>query len=189
MKILDLLSKAGNLPLISALPGVGTAKAIVDAVNIMLPSDKQIDENSTGDEVEEAIKELPAEQRAILLGKQIDLKITESNNWLSVQQALNSADASGASTRPEIAKLMAYVVVFTIASSVTALLAAVLLNRAEIVLALSNAWPLILAMIATPIVLLRSYFGLRTNEKQSRYTASAGFNPIQEKGFLGKLLS
>lgn len=189
MKLLDLLSKAGNLPLISALPGVGTAKAIVDAVNVMLPTDKQITENSTGNEVDAAIGELPPEQKAVLLNKQIELKITESNNWVSIQQAHAATDQSGASTRPYIALMMAWLVAFTIGASVLSLLLAVLLNRPEIVAALTNSWALILAMIGTPIILLRTYFGLRTSEKQSRYSASVGFNPNQQKGWLGKLLS
>ncbi len=40
-------------------------------------------------------------------------------------------------------------------------------------MALADSWAMMLAILATPTTLLRSYFGMRTKEKQTRYAAAS----------------
>lgn len=171
MNILNIIKSAGTRLIKDVVPGGGLAIA---AINALLPGGTNIPEDATGDDLEAAVNSLPADQRESILSKQIDLKITESNNWASIQDAHATADASGSSTRPEIAMMMAKVVALSVLLNSIALLAAVLLGNQEVIKALSDAWPLILAILGTPTILLKAYFGLRTQEKKARYAASIG---------------
>lgn len=170
MKISKILRKAAGIAGI-AFPPLGAA---IEVVNEFLPADKKLPVSATGAEVEQAIEALPPAERAQILDREIQLEITESNNWREIVESLAKVDETGKSTRPRIALIMAYVVAFAVLASVSAVLAAVFMQNESLLLAMSNTWPLIIAMIGTPTFLLRAYFGDRTKEKQSRYNMVQG---------------
>jgi len=87
-------------------------------------------------------------------------------------------DKVGASTRPQIAMMMAKVTSFVIIAFSTIWMVAVLNNQVAMIKTLADSWPLMLTVIATPTALLRAYFGMRSKEKKNRYSAAVG-QPIQ----------
>lgn len=147
---------------------------ILGAVNAMLPDDKKLPDTATGGDIRNAVNQLPADQRGSLMEKQLDVEIAEINAWEGIQGSLAAADATGSSTRPYIALMMAWTVVTVIIVFTIAWTAAVIGEDNETLKVLSDSWPILLAVIATPTALLRSYFGMRTKEKTSRYSAATG---------------
>ncbi|MCR8922650.1 hypothetical protein NO559_07700 [Dasania sp. GY-MA-18] len=168
-------------------PGVGAA---VGLVNKFLPDDKKLGNQATGRDVIAAVDTLPAEVQASIYEKEIDFKISEVNAWSSVQQANAEADAKGSTLRPRIALMMAWAVVVSIIPISLSVAWAVAMSDNPLKSAGDN-WELVTALIATPTILLRGYFGLRTDEKKARYAASIG-QPLGSvapagilKGFMG----
>jgi hypothetical protein len=174
MDLGKILKKVGGAVIKDILPGGGIASLVLDAVNAFLPGDDKLPENATGDQALTAISSLPADQQAALLSKQFDVEIAEINGWSQVVESLSKADASGSSTRPEIAKMMAVVVAFAVVLATSTWAIAVLTNKGELLANLNGSWPLIVTIIGTPTALLRAYFGLRTDEKKSRYSVACG---------------
>ena len=184
MKLSDILIKAGSTILRTLVPGSGL---LIDSVNAFLPEDKKLPNDATGTQVADAVNTLPPDQRVLVLMKEYDVEIVEINSWTQVQSSLAEADKSGASTRPKIALMMAKIVSFVVVAYSSALIIAIILDRVSMITSLSNTWPLMLAIIATPTLLLRAYFGMRSKEKENRYNVATG-QSIQP-GFLKGLLS
>lgn len=166
MKLWDIIAKAGKVAISTLVPGGGL---IVEAINAFLPDDKKLPADATGDQAKAAVSALPPEQQALVLMKEFDVEIVEAQEFTKVQQALANVDATGASTRPQIALMMAKVICFNVlvASSVWAV--AVIRDQVSMMTALTNSWPLLLSILAPLITLLNSYFGKRTKEKEARY--------------------
>lgn len=155
----------------SVIPG---GPLILGAVNAMLPDNEKLPETATGSDIRNAVNQLKPEQRASLMEKELEVEIAEINAWEGIQASLSKADATGASTRPFIALMMAWcvVIVAMIFSSVLAYSIAV--DNFDTVETLNDSWPLMLAVLGTPTALLRAYFGMRTKEKTARYSAASG---------------
>jgi hypothetical protein len=166
MNVLNILTKVGTSLLKNAIPGVGL---VLDTVNAFLPDDKKLTGNETGTEAIERIGQLPADQQAQIYSKELDVEIKEIEGWTNVMTVLAQSDASGSSTRPMIAKMMAWLVVIESSCLGGAYFYAVVAGKTEMVTALQAAWPTLLALLGTPTALLRAYFGLRTKEKERRY--------------------
>jgi hypothetical protein len=173
MKIGDILRTAAAV----ASPFIPGGPLIAAAVNEFLPDGKKIPSEATAQQIGAAVSTLTPEQQQALFEKEIDLDITESNNFRANVVALAEVDKAGASTRPEIAKWMAQLIAYAIVTSMTALFIAVWREDTSLIDAIQNAWPFLLSIIGTPTVLLRAYFGMRTDEKKSRYAASVGQTP------------
>jgi hypothetical protein len=176
MKLGGILKKVGGAVLSSVVPGGGL---ILDVVNELLPSDKKLNKSATGTDIQAAIDTLPPEQRNKLLEKELDVEITEIKEWSNVIESLAKADASGSSTRPQISLMMAKTVSFAIILFISVWVVAIFRNQEETLKQLHEAWPLMLTVLATPTALLRAYFGMRSNEKKSRYEMANG---VQGKG-------
>ncbi|MCK5601801.1 hypothetical protein KAR91_08035 [Candidatus Pacearchaeota archaeon] len=160
----------------SAIPG-GTIA--LKMINGMLPDDKQLPTNATGKQIKDAVdNDLSGEQRTIIMSKKIDLEMQEVKSWEGIQASMAKADESGSSTRPEIAKMMAWVVVIEILAVILVWGLAVIGKDNATLLILNDSWAMLSALVATPTALLMAYFGMRTKEKQARYSAMTG-NPIQ----------
>jgi DNA-binding protein len=167
MKLFDILKKAGSIALRTIVPISGP---IIDTVNAFLPGDKKLPLDATGEQVNRAVDTLSPEQQAQLLSKEYDVEIAEITSWTQIQSSLAEADKAGASTRPDIAKMMAWVVCYAEIIAISMWGYAVIKNQVS----LENSWPLIVAILATPTALLRAYFGMRSKEKKSRYNAAIG---------------
>jgi hypothetical protein len=158
------------------IPGGG---AIVAAINAFLPDSDKLADAATGGEILAKYQGLSSDQRLQLESKQIDFEIAESNNWAKNVKSLADADASGSSTRPQIAMLMAYIVVFSVVALIVAIFWAAVTKDSVMINSLSASWELILVALGTPSALLRAYFAMRTKEKQTRYAAAAN-QPIAD---------
>ena len=69
---------------------------------------------------------------------------------------------------------MARVVSFTVIIFVSMWTIAIFRDQSDMVKRLSDSWPLMLTVLATPTALLRAYFGMRSREKKSRYANAIG---------------
>lgn len=170
-------------PLISSHP---LGAAALAAINEFLPEDKQVGANATGKEVLDRIGALPSGQQAALLEKTIEAEVEKDRIFASSVQVMAEVDKAGASTRPYIAVLMAWYFVVTGVLLAVALLLAVQEGEAQL-RAMGDLWMIVLMWMGLPIALLRSYFGLRTDEKNARYAAAVGQN-IPARGSLSSLI-
>lgn len=171
MKLGDILMRAGSAIFKSVIPGGGL---IVDMVNGFLPDEKKIPNEATGEQISQAVSTLSPDLQAQILSEEIDVELAEISSWTRVQGSLAEADKVGASTRPQIALMMAKVVSFVIISFSTMWIVAIIQNHVDMIKVLTDSWMLVLAIIGTPIALLRAYFGMRSKEKKERYGAAMG---------------
>jgi len=183
MKIGKILAKVGGSIISNIVPGAGI---VIDAINAFLPDDKKLPENATGQQAGAAINSLHPGEQAQVLSKQLDVEIVEAQEYTKVITALADADKSGSSTRPAIAKMMAWIVSFSVIVFSSALTIAIFNEATETIKQLSDAWPLMLAVLATPTALLRAYFGMRTKEKKARYDIGNGQS--KSGGLLGDIV-
>lgn len=183
MDVLKIIRKVGGAVLSSVVPGYDV---VVSAVNAFLPEGNKISGTSTGVEIEKAIESLPPDKQAELLSKQLDVEITEIKEHSNVMATLADADKAGASTRPAVAKLMAWF--FAIFGGIFALVVcwAIIWAEPETLKTLKGLWPLVLSILGPPIGLLERYFGKRTKEKQARYAGAFG-SPMP--GILSSIVS
>lgn len=187
----SILAKVGTSLIRDIVPGAG---AVIDLVNGFLPDDKKLDiGTATGQKAISAINQLPPDKQVELLSKELDVEIAEIQGWTNVVGMLAEADKSGSTTRPKIAVMMAWCVfissmIFTLTMSI-----AVIMEKVDLVKAIADAWPLVLASLGTPTALLRAYFGIRSDEKKSRYKMAQGLQsgqifPSEDKGVLTKIV-
>jgi len=175
MNILKILGKVGSAVVSTMVPGGG---AIINMVNEFLPDDKKLPENATGAQAQEAISTLPPVQQAEILAKKYDVEIAEIQSWAAIQDSLSKADQSGASTRPDISMMMAWLVVLQVFTICALMTASIAMRNNELLGTIKDFWPMLLASMGTPIMLLRSYFGMREREKKHRVHAATGIAPI-----------
>ena len=180
MNLLSILGKVGTSILADVIPG---GNAILKVINEFLPDDSKLGDKATGAEIQDAVSSLPAEVQAQVLTKKFDVEITAIKEYTNVIQALGDVDKSGHSTRPAIAMMMARIVAFSVVVIVSFLAMAIFNKDAETITAIGDCWPLLFAILATPMALLRAYFGMRTKEKQQKYQAVS--NTAPESALLG----
>jgi len=175
MNLLKILGTVGSGIISIMVPG---GAAIVAGINAFLPDDKKLPENATGSQVQDSISNLPPEKQAEILAKEYDVEIAKIESWATIQGHLSKADATGASTRPTIAMMMAWLVVLQVITVCILMISSVLMVNNELLSTIKEFWPMLLASMGTPILLLRSYFGMRTEEKKHRVHAATGVAPI-----------
>lgn len=185
MKLSEILGIGASL-VGTAYPPLGLA---IKAVNMVLPPDHQLPESATGNDVYNHMDSLPSDVQLELMGKEIDLEIQEVKSHEAIQIALASADATGSSTRPYIAKMMAWAVLLTVLPLAWVFSYAVVTGDDKVVAAIADNYLVILALIGTPTTLLVAYFGMRTKEKAMRQAVAHGHPPpLNPLGIIGKLL-
>jgi len=182
MDLKNILVKAGSAVLSSVIPGGGL---IVELINSFLPGDKKLPKDATGEQAISSIQTLSPDKQFELFSKELDVEIEGIQSFTAVQQALAQADSSGSSTRPAIALMMAKVTCFVIMIFSTILSVAIILDKVAMIQNVQNLWPLALTIIGTPTMLLRQYFGKRTEEKKARYELAGGNH---KPGFLENIV-
>ena len=175
MNLLKILGTVGSAVVSTMVPG---GAAIVAGVNAFLPDDKKLPESATGTEVQNAVSALPPEKQAEILAKEYDVEIAKIESWATIQGHLSKAEAAGASTRPEIAMMMAWLVVLQVTTICILMGASVAIVNNELLSTIKEFWPMLLASMGIPAGLLRAYFGMRTEEKKHRVHAATGVAPI-----------
>ena len=172
MKISDIIKSVGAGLVREVVPGGGLLLA---AVNEMLPDDKQLPITATGSDLSAAVATLPPIERAVLLGREFDVRITEIKEGNSTLRTMLEADKSNPhSTRPAIAWWSFVVVAFISVVVVLVWAGGVLSKDAEVVKATMAGWPFVLTIIAPFMILLRSYFGVLKAEHSDRLNAAGG---------------
>lgn len=171
-------------PLASSHP---LGAAALAAINAFLPEGEQLPDKATSRDVTDKIAALPAGQQAALLGQQIEAEVEVERIFAGSVVAMAEVDKAGASTRPYIAKLMAWY--FVVSGVLLALALCLAVQEGEeSVRALSELWLMVLTWMGLPVALLRSYFGMRTDEKNARYAAAVG-QSLPARGALAAIFS
>jgi len=181
MNIGQVLLKAGTSLVRDIVPGAG---AVIDLVNGFLPNDKKLPSDATGKQAIEAIDALPPKERAQILAKEVDVQIAEIESWTRIVEALSTADASGASTRPSIAKGMAQILALMLLAFTVAWVLAVVGNQVDTLKAISDSWEIFLVVLGYPMWVIKRYFGARETDKKTRASAALG-QPPQPGGLAG----
>ena len=161
-------------------PAAGIAGALVPALrpaltllNEFLPADKKLPATASGQDVTAAFAALPAEQQQQIDARaQVELAHIRADT--DMLTAMVSVESATSNTRPRIAYMMAATVVIAVLVMMTLWTRAAWVGDAAALAQLAGSWELMLAILATPSVLLRAYFGMRTREKTARYAASVG---------------
>ena len=161
---------------------------VIGIVNTFLPESKKLPMNASGRDVMAAYDGLPPAARGQIDARaQVELASIAAD--VSQLEAMVSVEDANSNTRPHIAYMMAVTVMLAVIVMMTLWARAVWVGNTEALAQLAGSWELMLAILATPSMLLRAYFGMRTREKQSRYAAALG-QDVQTGlvGTIGKLL-
>jgi len=170
MKIKDIITAAvavGGIvypPLIAALP----------LINSFLAKDQQLGNFSTGRQVSGAIDQLIPEVRVQIRESEIDLEKTKVIEHSKIQHALAAVDITGQSTRPSTVIKLTNTVCFTVITVVSVWCASIIAKDQEMVSSVIDGWPMIIALIGPMLAVIRSYFGTRTDEKNTRQHMAHG---------------
>lgn len=169
MKLIDILTKLGNNAL-RTIPGVNVVLNIIELINSLLPKEYRVDENSTGNDILKLFDHfLTSKDKDVFLEKKFDVDIQDIRSHEEIIKAIAEVDKMGKSTRPFIAKIIAVNTIFIVDIIIAGVVYAVYTGNTDIVKEIKDSWPLILSLLTPFIVLLRSYFGMRTKEKSHKY--------------------
>jgi len=172
VKLWDVIRTVGSGVIREVVPGGGI---LVDAVNEFLPSDKKLPSNATGEDIDGALSALPPEQQARILEKEFDVDLTRIRQSNETVRAMLESDAKNQhTTRPYIAKGAFHVIAFAVVLVVSTWSYGVIMNRENLVEAVSSGWPFVLSVIGPFVVLLHAYFGVLKSEHKNRLDAAAG---------------
>lgn len=188
MNILNIAKSVGLGLLKTAVPAAGP---IIDVVNAYLSDDDKLNpDTATGADLEAAVGKLPPEQQAAVLSKQYDVQIaTVQAESSAVVAMLQTEQASQHSTRPKIALGAFRVVAFVSVLFASVLAYAVLKGDGALVAAVSNAWPLALAIILPMVRWLDKYFGVLRSESRDRLAAITGQQPASRVDSISRFIN
>lgn len=185
MKLWDVIKTVGAGIVREVVPGGGL---LVEAVNAFLPKDKKLEVTATGEDINKAIAGLSPEKQAALLEKEFDVDLTQIKESNATVRAMLESDAKNPqSTRPFIAKGAFFVIAGVDTVAVGAWAYGVLKENEEVVSAVMDGWPFILAVIGPLVVLLHAYFGVLKVEHKDRLSAAGGSS--EPSGIVGLIAS
>ena len=168
----------------TVFPPLGAA---IKIINTQLPKDQQLPESATGSQAEAAMMTLPASAQASLLSQEIAAEVTKDNNFKDIVLALNEADASGASTRPQMADKAMNTLVGQSVAMMICIMYAVATGDTEMIQNIKDLWPLVLALLAPFAAVVKQYLGIRTQDKRARLQAAVGQPVSAPVGILNTL--
>lgn len=172
MNLWDIVKTVGTGIISNVVPG---GAAIMGVVNEFLPDDAKLPVNATGQQVQDAMASIPADQRALLMDKQFDVEITQIKESHDTVRTMLTADATmPQTTRPRVILGMYRVVSFTIIVTVSLWAFAVAMRDEEMVKTIMDGWPFIVGVITPFLVVIRTYFGILKQEQQNKLDASGG---------------
>lgn len=170
--IWDIVKTAGSGVISTLVPGGG---AIVSLLNTFLGDDDKLPENATGEQAADAIKRLPPEVRAEVMCKQIDVDIEKLKQSYGALNSMLLANATSThTTRPYIAKGSFHVISFAVITVVSIFAYGVSAGDSDMVSAVMNGWPFILAVIGPLVTVLLAYFGVLKQEHKDKLDAAGG---------------
>ena len=155
--------------IVSSFPG---GSAVLGLVNAFLPNDKQLPIDATGLQVESAYKLLPPADQVRIASKEIDLGVTQEEEFSKRMSAMSKAD--GQSTRPKIAYIMARVLFIEIVLFSIVMVYAIVDGKSELIRSLEDLWMLFGVLTGTPATILVHYFGVLRKEQHARVGQKSG---------------
>jgi len=186
MNLGDILKTVGT-GLIASIAGPA-APLIIGGLNAILPSDKQLPDNATGQDAQNAIDTLTPEQRASVLEKEYDVKIEQiKQSYGALNTMLEANSKSTHTTRPKIAYQAFQVIAFSTISVVFVFCLAVLSGDVEMIKTIKDSWLFIFGVITPLVTVLHSYFGVLRDETKDRFNAAQGHKVDPVSGLIGKL--
>ena len=178
MDIKNILGKIGGV--------VGTvnpaAGAVIGIVNSFMPEDKKLPLEASVEQIEEAITTLSPEQRDVAV-KKIEAEIARITEQGQTDRAEVNAGVQALEIMSRVGSQWSWVrpfcvVALTVASIAIGLGVVVLLGIAiwnkdkDSIAALAGNWALFFSVLYLFMEVVKSYFGLRTIERQSALQAS-----------------
>jgi len=188
MKLWDIVKTVGSGIIKTAVPGGGM---IIDMVNGFLPDDKKLPNTATGNDVNNAIANLPPEQQATIMSKELDVELTQIKESNSTVRAMLDSDAQNPhTTRPYIAKNSFHVIAFVIVVTISLWSYGIIKQDAELIAAVMDGWPFVMAVVGPLVTLLWAYFGVLKQEHKNKLDAANGAStPTGITGILSTLLT
>lgn len=185
MKLWDIVKTVGSSIISEVVPG---GSLIVDGINALLPNDKKLPVNATGDQVNSAISHLPPEQQVQVLNKEYDVEIEQIKQSHSSLRTMLEANATSThTTRPKIAYQSFQVIAFSTISVIFAWSFAVVTDNTEMVDTIERSWLFILGVITPLVTVLHAYFGVLRDETKDKFNAAQGHKVDPVGGLIGKL--
>ncbi len=185
MKLWDIVKTVGSSVISNAVPG---GSLIVEGINALLPDDKQLPVDATGNQVNSAISNLPPEQQAQVLNKEYDVKLEQiKQSHSSLQTMLEVNATSTHTTRPKIAYQAFQVIAFSTISVIFAWSFAVITGNTEMVDTIERSWLFILGVITPLVTVLHAYFGVLRDETKDKFNAAQGHKVDPVGGLIDKL--
>lgn len=169
MNITEILKAAGTTALSVAFPGV--APAVIGAVNAFLPSEEKLPVTATGEEVDARLMTLPEADRSRVYELEFELamlNVKESHETLRTMLEFEGNNQQ--STRPKIA-YQSFQVVGTCSILLSAAIAYQIIQGDVDITSLALV---ILSILAPFFVLLKAYFGILQEEKESLHQLGDG---------------
>ena len=169
---MSLISKL--LPFAKVALSATPLAPLVGVVSALLPSHLQLPADARGQEVIDAFNQLPPEAQVQVEAHALAMEQEHTTQWA----AMNEADATGNTTRPQVVLLYARVTAGTVAAFVAFMFYVVWGLKGDDLAAalaeLGNMWSLfagVLGVLSTPIL---KYFNDRSKDKAARYAAASG---------------
>lgn len=184
LRLWDIIKTVGSSVISNTVPG---GSLIIDGINELLPDDKKLPVDATGDQVSDAINSLPPEQQADILMKEYDVQIKAYD---SLQTMIEANSRSLHTTRPKIAYQSFQVVAFSTLSVVFAWCYAVITGNSDMVDMVDmveRSWLFILGAVGPLVTVLHAYFGVLTHESKDRLNAAQGHKVDPVGGLFKKL--
>jgi hypothetical protein len=175
MDLWNIVKKVGAGAISALVPG---GSKIVSLMNAVLPKDKQLPEDATGEQAQNALASLPAADRASLMDKQFDVDIVDiKESHDSLRTMLESEAKSTHTTRPKIAYQSFQVIAYVAIAVVTGWLYTVVTDNDVMMTAITDGWPFVAAVILPFVGFLDRYFGKLRQESKDRLDAAGGVTP------------
>lgn len=186
MKLWDIVKTVGSGIISNVVPG---GSALLGVVNELLPEDKKLPTDATGDQVSSAISSLPAADQAQVLMKDFDVQLEQIKQSHASLQTMLTADAqSKHTTRPKIAYGSFLVISAATLMAISAWSYAVITGDSTMLDAVEKSWMFIAALLVPFVTLLHAYFGVLTQESKNRLDSAQGHKTSPITGLIGKLL-
>lgn len=172
MKLWDIVKQVGAEVVREVVPG---GSLVLKTVNALLPEEYQLNDDATGEDIADAIGELPPDLQAVVMQKDFDVEIVKVQEGNQTVRAMLQADASSQhTTRPYIAKGSFQVVAVSVLLMVSGWAYGIASGNDKMVAAIVGGWPFVLAVLAPLVTLLQAYFGVLRTEHKNRLDAAAG---------------
>jgi len=167
MNLLNIAKTIGSVAINVAAPGLLTA------INAALPTGVNLPEAATGADLQQAVDQLPPDQRAEVLTRQLDVRLAAIDQaGQSNRTMLATEQASQHTTRPYIAKGAFHVVAFCSLAVISVWCVGVLRGDVAVITAANSGADLVIYLLGPLVALLWAYFGILKTEQRQRLDAA-----------------